>query len=339
MIYYVTIVDMSGETGVSKWDYIHPDTPKELYEHLKDVRDYIPPMTYGIVSVVSKELFGDRLRRMELTDMQIVIGKLVHGEKEYYVFFLADIKDNPRAVWRIFMAFYEEERETFDRILSFDIVEVADINRLRNAFSAFLVNFFRKSALWGARDNVAFIISLLLSTAIMGILVAISWLINHQYNLINEKTSWVTYTYIIILMNFIIPGPIIGYITQYRRHAEVISLINGVIWTLIISSIYYTQLQIGIRNSFNITVSPGIFYIFVLISGIIYGAALMLVSVPFATFFETRKLTSPRKKFVIMTQHMESEKKEESQLAPQVQESEIVEESLEKTISEGESSK
>jgi len=290
---------MSGETGVSKWDYIHPDTPKELYEHLKSVRDYIPPMTYGIVSVISKELFGDRLRRMEFAEMQIVIGKLLHEKKEYYVFFLADIRDHPKAVWRIFMEFYEEEKDVFDKVLSSDIVEIADMDRLRNAFSAFLVNYFRKNPLWGARDWTAFLISLLISVGIMGALVVFSWLINHQYHLIEEKTSWITYTYMIIIMNFILPGPLIGYITQYRKHAEMISLINGIIWALVISSIYFNTLQIGIQNSFNIVVSTEMFYIFVLISGVIYGAVLMLVSMPFATFFELRKLTSPRTEFVI----------------------------------------
>ena len=105
MIYYVTIVDFTETTGECKWDYIHPDTPDDLFEHLSEVKDFIPPTTFGIVSVISKDLFGDQLRRMEFEDLQIVIGRMNFEGKEFYVFFLTDIRDNPEAVWRIFMEF------------------------------------------------------------------------------------------------------------------------------------------------------------------------------------------------------------------------------------------
>jgi len=295
MIYYATIVDVSGETGVSRWDYIHPNTPRELYEHLKGVRDYIPPMTYGIVSVVSKDLFGDRLRRMEFTDMQIVIGKLLHDDKEYYVFFLTDIKDHPKAVWKAFMDFYSQERTLFGRILSSTIVEVADVERLKNAFSAFLVNRFRKNPLLGARDLRSFMLSFAITIMAMSLLVLMTWTINHIYGLIENQKYWVTLTFIILMMHFILPGPIIGFITQYRRHAEAISITNGLLWAFIISTIYYETLKIGIWNSFHIRIEPHIYYIFVIISGLIYGAALMLSTVPFACLFEWRYLTTPRK--------------------------------------------
>lgn len=294
MIYYTTIVDISGETGISKWDFIHPDTPKNLYDHLKGVRDYIPSMTYGIVSVVSKDLFGDRLRRMEFQDMQIVIGKLSHGNQEFYVFFLCDIKDHPKAVWKSFMDFYREERDLFNRILTEEIIESADIERLRTAFSAFLVNRYRKNPLLGARDNRSLIVMLLISFAIMSAFVFVSWVINHMYHLIDRQESWLKYTAMILLFHFALPGPIFGYITRYRRHAEIICIANGLIWALIISTVWYETLRIGIYNSFHVEVNVWIFYAFVLISGAIYGATLMLLTVPSATFFERRYLTTPR---------------------------------------------
>ncbi len=319
MLYYVTVVDMSGETGISKWDYVHPETPRALFEHLKAVRDYIPPMTYGIVSVVSRDLFGDRLRRMEFAEMQIVIGKLRHGEKAYYVFFLADIRDHPRAVWKIFMDFYEEQRDLFDKILTSEIVEVADTERLRNSFSAYLVDKYRKSPLLGARDRKSLLVGFLITLAVMSCLVMITWWINHIYHLIDKQSTWLTYTYVIIVMHFIAPGPIIGYITQYRKHAEAICVANGLIWALIVSSIWYETLQIGIWNSFHIRMSPSIFYMFVIISGLIYGAVLMMSTIPFAEFFERHTLTSPRHIPISKEQPMIPEPEAEQQSAQDVE--------------------
>ncbi len=299
MIYYATIVDISGETGISKWDYIHPETPRNLYEHLKVVRDYIPSMTYGIVSVVSKDLFGDRLRRMEFQDMQIVIGKLKHGKSEYYVFFLVDIRDNPKAVWRAFMDFYQEEKEIFDKVLMEEIIESADVERLRNAFSAFLVNRYRKNPLLGARDEKSLMVMLLITMGVMSIFALITWLINHYYQLIDHRETWLAYTAIVLIFHFALPGPIMGFITRYKKHAEIVSVVNGLVWALIVSIIWRKTLETGIRHSFNLTLSPYIFFSFVLISGVIYGATLMLMSLPFACYFEYRYLTTPRRIFTI----------------------------------------
>ena len=294
MIYYLAIIDVSSQTGVCKWDFIHPDTHEELFEHLKSVIDYIPPMTYGIVSVVSKELFGDQLRRMEFSEMQIIIGKLTHGDKDYYVIFLADIKDHPKAVWRIFNKFYEEEKPLFDKVLAETPVDIEDLNRLRSAFAAFLVDHFRKNPLLGARDTKSFIVSLLLSTAIMGILVGISWLINHIYHLVDQAETWLAYIYMVLIMNFIMPGPFIGYFTQYRKHAEAVSLINGFLWASITSMIYHAPLIAGLKNTFGIEVGAMEVALFTMISGGIYGAVLALISAVFAVYFEHRKLTCPR---------------------------------------------
>ena len=295
MIYYVTIVDFTESTGECKWDYIHPDTPDDLFEHLSDVKDFIPPTTFGIVSVISRDLFGDQLRRMEFKDLQIVIGRMEFNGKEYYVFFLTDIRDNPTAVWNIFREFYESERKDFEKVLSAEVVDMDDINRLRNAFSAFLVKYYRENPIWGGRDRRSLIVEFLLSFAIMGLLAIVTWYINREFGLLKTSSSWITFTFVILVMHFIIPGPIIGYITQYRKHAEIIALLNGVIWTIIVSLLWYDQLQIGIRNSFHIQVNVLVFWIFVIISGLIYGATLILTTVPFASYFEKKSLTSPRK--------------------------------------------
>jgi len=309
VIYYVTIVDMSEETGISRWDYIHPETPSTLFEHLKEVRDYIPPMTYGIVSVVSKDLFGDRLRRMEFSDMQIIIGKIGVDGREYYVFFIADIRDHHKAVWRTFMEFFNEEKKSFERILSMEIVDVAEMERLRNAFSAFLVDRYRKNPTFGARDMRSLLFSFMISMLAMGLLALLTWYLNHVYGFINRQEYWLTFTYIIIVMHFILPGPIIGYITQYRKHSEIICITSGILWALIISWIYHDILQLGIWNSFHIEVGPLVFYTFALISGLIYGAALMVSTIPFACMFEWKYLTTPRE--ILIGGKFEKKKEEE----------------------------
>ncbi|GEM_PF-3626400 len=293
MIYYLAIIDVSTETGICKWDFIHPDTHEDLFEHLKSVIDYIPSMTYSIVSVISKELFGEQLRRMEFSEMQIVMGRLTHRDRDYYVLFLADIKDHPKALWRIFNRFYEEEKELFDKVLSEGIVDVADLNRLRTAFAAFLVDYFRNNVL-GRRDLKAFAVGLILSIAIIGGLVGISWLINHIYHLVDRAETWLAYVYMILIMNFIMPGPFVGYITQYRKHAEAVSLINGFLWATITSIIYHRALLASIKNTFNIIVGTWELILFTIVSGAIYGAVLVLISTIFAIFFEHRKLTAPR---------------------------------------------
>ncbi|MCR8433352.1 MAG: hypothetical protein QXH55_03675 [Candidatus Korarchaeota archaeon] len=295
MIYFVSIVDVESEGGISKWHFIHPETPEALRKRLYEYRDLISSFAYAIIRAFGSEIIGEKLRELKLSDVQIVFSTIEHKGRLYYVIFIADIRDNSSAVDRIFTAFYKKYYKDFDSILSGPIINTTIVDRLKAAFAQFLFPHARQNPLLGARDLRHFIISYLMAVAITGLLAFMTWVINRipQPSLMN--TNPILFALIVFLLIFVAPGIPIGMITQYRRFAFAVAYMDSLTITLI-SLVVWRDLLLSYA-SFAEQYVPDVTILLAIgaiLIGAMLGTMLMFISYGVAWYFEARRLTSVR---------------------------------------------
>lgn len=291
MIYFASIIDVTMGGGTPKWDFIHPETPRPLMERLAKYRDHVASFIYAIIEAFGGEILGDQLRELRLSEIQVIFSVLKHKDLLFYVVFVADIKDNPKAVNKIFMEFYKKYYNDFDELLTSEIISQTLIEKLRTAMAQFLVQFTRVNKLFGTRDIRHLIASYVVSLAITFVLVGITWLINHMLGLMDS--SPITFALLVFFMVFVLPALPIGYLTEYRRFAVLIAYMNS-ITTVVGATIVWQPLLLSYARFVWEATTEYILLGAAILGGLMLGTILAMLSYIIAQFFEYRTLTSVR---------------------------------------------
>ncbi len=292
MIYFISVIDVSEGGGVPKWDFIHPDTPHPLRERLEKYRELAASFVYGIITAFGGEIVGDRVRELRLSEIQAIFMRLKHKGAMYYVVFIVDVRDNPKAVYRIFMSFYRRYYKEFDEVLTSMAVPTVLIERLRAAMAQFLVPYARKSVALGARDRTHLLTSYAISLIISGVLAFTVWIINRLENIM--KTNPLLFVGIVFLCLFFLPAIPIGWLTQYRKLAMVVSYLNSI--TIVTSAAVLWQEMLNSSAASILGRQPGSVVVIsaATLIGVMLGTVMAFLSLIIAGFFERRKLTCIR---------------------------------------------
>ena len=291
MIYFISVIDVSEGGGVPKWDFIHPDTPQPLRDRLEKYRELAASFVYGIITAFGGEIVGDRVRELRLSEIQTIFMRLRHKGAMYYVVFIVDVRDNPKAVNRIFMRFYRKYYKEFDEILTSMAVSTALMERLRAAMAQFLVPYARKNKLLGARDTSHMITSYVISLLLSGVFALSIWLLNKMYN-ISENP--LVFAGVVFGALFFLPAIPIGILTQYRKLAMIVSYLNSI--TLVLSAAILWQEMLRSSAASLLGRPPETIMIIGAagLIGVMLGTVMAFMSVIFAGFFEARRLTCIR---------------------------------------------
>ena len=295
MIYFINIIDVTAGGGTPKWYFIHPETPEALRKRLYKYRDLMSGFAYSIITAFGEEILGAKLRELKLSDVQMIFSTLRHKDYLYYVIFVADIKDNPSAVNRIFLKFYRKYYDDFDKILTSEIIPTDITEKLRTAMAQFLVPYSRQNPAFGARDKKHLFMSYFVSMLITGIMALTAWITNRipQPHLMDANP--LLFAALVFLLIFVIPGIPIGILTQYRKFAVIVAYLNSLTIVMITTILWqellisYAELIVSAGVELRILVLVG-----ALLAGLMLGTILMFIAYITAWFFETRKLTSIR---------------------------------------------
>ncbi len=332
LIYFVSIIDVSEGGGVPKWDFIHPDTPHPLRERLEKYRELAASFVYGIITAFGGEIVGDRVRELRLSEIQTIFMRMKHKGSIYYVVFIVDIRDNPKAVYRAFMRFYRKYYNDFDEILTSIAVSTATIERLRTAMSKFLVPYARTNRTFGARDRTHLIASYCVSLIVTSILAIAVWLINNQYSLKEQNT--VLFAGLVFLLLFFVPALPIGILTQYRKLAFIVGYLDSLSIVLGAAVLWHEMLTSSAESLIGMHATTLVVVSAAALIGLMLGTVLAFAALIVAWFFETRKLTSIRPLKLIPEEPITTEgKREAKEEIPSLEEisTQITEESLEET--------
>lgn len=292
LIYFISIIDVSEGGGVPKWDFIHPDTPKPLRERLEKYRELAASFIYGIITAFGGEIVGDRLRELRLSEIKTIFMKIDHKGAIFYAVFIVDIKDHPSAVKKIFMKFYKKYYNEFDEVLMGITTPISTIERLRTAMSQFLVPYARKSRAFGARDTVHMLSSYVISLTITGLLAGLVWLYNHLFHLMETDPMKIVALSFFTL--FIIPAIPIGFLTQFRKNAIIVSYLNSLSIVVGAALLWQDMLRSSAASILGEQPESIIILGAAGLVGIMLGTVLAFLSMMLASFFEHSRLTALR---------------------------------------------
>ena len=328
MIYFVSIIDVSEGGGVPKWDFIHPDTPHPLRERLEKYRELAASFVYGIITAFGGEIVGDRVRELRLSEIQTIFMRLKHKDAMYYVVFIVDIRDNPKAVYRAFIRFYRKYYKEFDEILTSIAVSTSLIERLRTAMAQFLFPYARTSQAFGARDYRHLFSSYLVSLLITGILAMFVWLLNHVYD-IKDKNPLLL-AGLVFLFIFFLPAMPIGFLTQYKKWGVIVGYLDSLSMVVSATVLWRDMLSSSAASILGKEPESMVLIGAAGLVGIMLGTVLAFMSIIVAGYFEARKLTCIRPlKLIPEAPIVSEEKPKEAEALPSIEEISLQKEEME----------
>lgn len=308
MIQFISVIDIEGG-GISKWDFIHPAAPKQLRERLEKYRKLASSFIYAVITAFGEEIVGQRIRELRLSEIKFIFMPLEHDGTLYYVVSIVDMKDNPVATQRAFMNFYKNHYHNFDEILTGISVSKSTMERLRSAMEQFLVPLAWRGKFFGKRDKIHLSSSYLVSLLFSGLLTGILWGSNELFRLM--ETNPILMALLVFGGLFVLPGILIGYLTQYGRHAIGVAFLNSLTIVFGATFLWQNLLLSSAETIIGTTVSKEILIASSILMGLMLGTMLALVSFLIAKFFERRKLTCIKR-----LQHIPKLTKEEKEEPP-----------------------
>jgi len=283
---------LASEEGTPIWFYVHPKIPDYILEKIAGKDHGLIVNFLSAVSMFGYDTLGGKLQIVEFEHVKMSYRYIDVNGKKLLAVALTDPMDNPKLVWKVFDEFIKKNQHHLEKIIpSEDLLldkEVVDKTSmiLNREFTKILENRVRLFKVLGKRDLRNLLVSLVLGIIFYAITIGITYGLYKSYNLQNNPTL---FFYILIFLNFIIPGVFIGWVTGYWRGALINGIIIALISILVLTAVWWAQLTTAVEALYHI--GPETIMLGVLIVAGIIGGAMGLIAAFVAWFFvETRTL-------------------------------------------------
>ncbi len=293
MIY---LMYLASEEGTLIWHYVHPKIPDYILERVAG-RDHSLMVNFlSAVSMFGYDALGSRVQIIEFEHVKMSYRYIDVDGVRILAVAITDPEDNPKLVWRVFESFLNRNKETLDKIIPGEtgLIDQEEAEKasliLTRELTKTLESRVRKFEILGRRDTKNMLIGLVIGIIFYALTITTTYLLYSAYGLQNDLTRFFE---LIILLDFILPGIFIGWVTGYWRGA----LINGIIVAMlsisVLTGIWWPQLVGAVRSIFNIGME--VIVIGVMIVAGIIGAAMGLIAAFIAWFFVEIRTFVPAK--------------------------------------------
>lgn len=281
---------LASEEGTLIWRYVHPKIPNHILERVAG-RDHSLIINFlSAVSMFGYDALGSRVQIIEFEHVKMSYRYLDIDGMKMLAVAITDPEDNPKLVWNVFEAFLNKNKEQLSKIVPGEtgLIDQGEAEKasliLSRELTKTLEKRVRKFEILGYRDIKNTVTGLVIGIIFYAFTITITYL---MYSIFNLQSDLTRFFEIIILLDFILPGAFIGFITGYWRGALINGIIIAMLSTSILTVIWWPQLVGAIQSIFNISMEVIVIGVLI-VSGII-GAAMGLIAALVAWFFvETR---------------------------------------------------
>jgi len=293
MIY---LMYLASEEGTLIWHYVHPKIPDHILERVAG-RDHSLMVNFlSAVSMFGYDALGSRVQIIEFEHVKMSYRYLNIGGMRILAVAITDPEDNPKLVWNVFDAFLNKNKEQLEKITPGEtgLIDQEEAEKasliLSRELTKTLEGRVRKFEALGRRDMKNMIIGLMLGIIFYAFTITATYLMYSAYGLHNDLTKFFE---IIVLLDFILPGVFIGWVTGYWRGALIDGIIVAILNISVLTGIWWLQLVGAIQSMFNIgmeVIAIGV----IIVAGVI-GAAMGLIAAFVAWFFVEIRTFVPAK--------------------------------------------
>ncbi len=288
---------LASEDGTPIWHYVHPQIPEWIINKIAGKDHSLIVSFLSAISMFGYETLGTNLQTVIFENVKMIFRYTELGGEKLLAVALADLKDNPKVVWRIVDKLLSRYRDDVIGIIPDEkrLPAEEQVNRvsliLRRDLNKMLDAKVRKIKALGARDRRNLMLSLIAGIIFYFATVGITYALHKQFNLLRPDMM-TTFFYIITLLNFIVPAIFIGWITGYWRGALFNGIIIAIIGLTTLAGLWWSVLVNAAQAWLKVGMEAIIFGV-IIVSGIIGGAMGLIAAFIAWILVERRTLVPP----------------------------------------------